>query len=136
MVECAVTLSTKVEAQGHRSDIAIIKTARALAAFLEETEVGRHHVIEAARFVLPHRITTIGLATPEIIEEKLEEVLKQAFDRGDIEESSPDSRGEHEDFDQWQDLPEQVPGATAASNVGMIFSFLAEKKKLSLMRMN
>ena len=136
MVECAVRLSTEVEAQGHRSDIAIIKAARALAAFLEETEVCREHVIEAARFVLPHRITTIALATPELIEKRLEEVLKQAFDKGDLDESSPDSPAEPDDPDQWQDLPDQVPGSNAASNVGMIFSFLAEKKKLSLMPIN
>ncbi len=136
MIECAVLLSTEVAAQGHRSDIAIIKTARALAAFLEEDEVSRQHVVEAARFVLPHRITTIALATPESIEAKLEEVLKQAFDRAKAEENAAEIKGEPEDFDQWQDLPDQVPGSNAASNVGMIFSFLAEKKKLSLLPMN
>ncbi len=136
MIEYAVALSTEVAAQGHRSDIAIIKAARALAAFLEEDEVRRPHIIEAARFVLPHRITTMALATPESIEAKLEEVLKKNFDRGDAEENSTDIRGEHEDPDEWQELPDQVPGSNAASNVGMIFSFLAEKKKLSSMPMN
>jgi len=36
--------------------------------------------------------------------------------------------------DDWDDIAEQVPGATAASNVGLLFTFLAEKKKSFLSR--
>ena len=133
MVELAVILSTEVEAQGHRSDIAIIKTARALAALLEDDEISQKHVLEAARFVLPHRITNIPLATGKIIEEKLEEILARALNRDEIEKTVPRLE---EEYDPWDEISEQVPGANAASNVDMMFTFLEEKKKLFLMPMN
>lgn len=132
MVGLAVFLSTEVEAQGHRSDIAIIKTARALAAFLEE-EIRQEHVLEAARFVLPHRITNIPLATAGLIEEKLEEILARVLDKEEAEKIFLDK---DEQGEPWDEISEQVPGATAASNVDMLFSFIEEKKKLFSMRMN
>jgi len=132
MIDLAVSLSAKVEAQGHRSDIAIIKAARALAAFLEEDVINQEHVIEAARFVLPHRITTIPLATPGILEDKLEELLAGVIAGGEGSNISASSRK----YDAWDDLDEAVPGATAASHVSMFFNFLEEKKKLFLMQTN
>lgn len=133
MVELAVTLSTEVEAQGHRSDIAIIKTARALSALLEDDEIRQEHVLEAARFVLPHRITNIPLATDKLIEDKLEEIFARALKREKVETKHPELE---EESDPWDEISEQVPGANAASNVDMLFSFLAEKKKLFSMPMN
>ncbi len=134
MIELAVQMSAGVEVQGHRADIAIIKTARAIAAFVEEDEITSEHVAEAARFVLLHRITNIPLATPALLEEKLEEILSGVYSGS--RETSPDNLTAGEYDDQWDDLSEQVPGANAASNVDMIFSFIEEKKKRSLMPMN
>jgi len=131
MVEMAVALSTEVRAQGHRAEIAIIKAARALAAFLERAVVGPEDVIEAARFVLPHRITTLSFATGEQVEEKLEEIFKKVLDQEQAVVETAAGEGVPDD---WDDIAEQVPGATAASNVGMLFTFLAEKKKSSLSR--
>ncbi len=133
MLGRAVALAQEVKAQGHRADIGIVKTARALAAFLEEDEVRLDHIREAARFVLPHRITTVALATAEQIEEKLEEALRRvAGDRETADDVQP-STGQ---IEEWEDLPMQVPGSMAASNVGMLFTFLAEKKKSFSTRMN
>jgi Mg-chelatase subunit ChlI len=132
MIDLAVSLSAKVEAQGHRSDIAIIKSARALAAFLEESVINQEHVIEAARFVLPHRITTIPLATPGILEDKLEEILAGVIAGEGVSNTSATPQ----EYDGWDDLDEAVPGATAASHVSMFFNFLEEKKKLFLRQTN
>lgn len=126
MVEMAVALSTEVRAQGHRAEIGIIKAARALAAFVERPAVGPEHVIEAARFVLPHRITTLSFVSSEQIDEKLEEIFQKVLDQERGAETAAPGEGIPDD---WDDIAEQVPGATAASNVGMLFSFLAEKKK-------
>jgi magnesium chelatase subunit D len=41
---------------GIRGDLAIIKTARALAAWERATEIGADHIRRAAAFALPHRI--------------------------------------------------------------------------------
>ena len=131
MVEMAVALSTEVRAQGHRAEIGIIKAARALSAFLECPVVGPEHVIEAARFVLPHRITTLSFATSEQLEEKLEEIFQKVLDREQADEMTAAGEGVPDD---WDDIDEQVPGATAASNVGMLFTFMAQKKKSSMSR--
>jgi Mg-chelatase subunit ChlI len=131
MVEMAVALASEVRAQGHRAEIGIIKAARALAAFLERSEVGPEHVVEAARFVLPHRITTLSFASREQIDERLEEIFKKVLDQEQAQEMISETEG---GADGWADIDEQVPGSTAASNVGMLFSFLAEKKKLSTSR--
>ncbi|MCB2215409.1 ATP-binding protein [Desulfofustis glycolicus] len=133
MLGRAVALAQEVKAQGHRADIGIVKTARALAAFLEEDEVRFDHIRDAARFVLPHRITTVALATAEQIEEKLEEALRRVADDRETADDVQPSTGQ---IEEWEDLPMQVPGSMAASNVGMLFTFLAEKKKSFSTRMN
>lgn len=133
MIELAVQLSVEVEAQGHRADIAIIKTARSLAAFLENSEVNQDHIAEAARFVLLHRITNIPLATAGLLEEKLEEILAGILDKEKLEKSDTSFE---EAYEPWDEISEQVPGANAASNVDMLFSFLEEKKKLFSMQMS
>ena len=133
MIELAVQLSVEVEAQGHRADIAIIKTARSLAAFLENSDVNQDHIAEAARFVLLHRITNIPLATAGLLEEKLEEILAGIVDKEKLEKSDTSFE---EAYEPWDEISEQVPGANAASNVDMLFSFLVEKKKLFSMQMS
>ena len=133
MIRLAVQVASEVEAQGHRAEIAIIKTARALAAFLEKQRVERDHIAEAARYVLLHRITNMPLASAGLLEERLEEILA-----GTVENKKPDaSDGSFEDPEEgWDEIEEQVPGSTAASNVDMMFSFLEEKKKLFLRQMS
>ena len=127
MVSMAVALSVEARAQGHRAEISIIKAARALAAFLESPVVGPEHIIEAARFVLPHRITTLSFATGDQLDEALEDMFRKILDVGHVPEQA---RTENElAEDDWEDLDKTVPGAVAASHVDMIFTFMSEKKK-------
>jgi Mg-chelatase subunit ChlI len=133
MIGLAVHLSLRVKAQGHRSDIVMIKTATALAAMLESPVVQKAHMAEAARLVLPHRITTVALATPESLQETLEQLLADAMhdaspeqdDAGAETHETPDPSG----FEDWDGVSTEVPGSWAASNTDMIFSFLERKKK-------
>jgi len=131
MIALAVRLSMEAGAQGHRSDIVILKTAAALAAVLEKSEVEKEHILEAARYALLHRITGTLIATPEKILEKLEAILAKVQDdkQRHVAESSDDT------LDSWYETPTTVPGPMAISNADMIFSFL-EKKKLYSTPMN
>ncbi len=131
MLELAVRLSTEVEVQGHRSDIIILKAAKALAALLEKKDVEKAHIAEAARFALPHRITNTLIATPDILQEKLEEALSKVMDDQSISNPQDGNASDH-----WEDISTEVPGAVAASNADMLFLFLEEKKKLLLTPMN
>jgi Mg-chelatase subunit ChlI len=121
MVKLAVQLSLELEIQGHRSDIAILKTARALAALLEDDAIVKDHIIEAARYVLPHRMTHIPLATPEMIQEKLQNALSRIFDQaaGTKDEVPHEIMDDNMDF--LDDIVTEVPGAAAATNTDILF---------------
>lgn len=56
MLTLCVGLAGELKVHGHRADIALLKTARALAALLGEPQAGIGHIVEAAHFVLPHRL--------------------------------------------------------------------------------
>ena len=129
MLALAVRLSLEVKVQGHRSDIIILKAAKAMAAILEKKTVERAEVIEAARFALPHRITGALLSTSENLHETLDEAIAKVTET----ESVCDSRkGDDAALDCWYEVSTQVPGHVAASSTDMIFSLFEEKKKLFL----
>jgi Mg-chelatase subunit ChlI len=140
MVSLAVDLSTRAKAQGHRSDIVMIKTATALAAMLESSVVQKSHMAEAARLVLPHRMTTVALATPESLQESLEQLLADAMQEASSSQSDSDEEAteatDPSEFEDWDDISTEVPGSWAASNTDMVFSFLERKKKLFSKPMN
>jgi Mg-chelatase subunit ChlI len=138
----AVQLAVAVGSEGHRADIVLVKTARALAAFTECDEVDPSHLREAATYVFPHRMARDVIDTPETAREKLQKILAEAAPspnaeshRQDIHHrhssSTPDSDGSLSDEGaQWDPLEAgeqiQVPGAAAAGS--LVFDYL--KKKL------
>jgi magnesium chelatase subunit D len=63
---------------GHRADIAMIKTARTIAAYHERTEVTEEDVRLAAELVLPHRMRRKPFQKPEAEQEKLEKTIRKA----------------------------------------------------------
>ena len=56
MLDLTARLCVEVGADGHRADIAIVKTAIALAAFEASLSVEESHIHRAAELVLPHRL--------------------------------------------------------------------------------
>lgn len=56
VLEMAVAISIELDVDGHRADIAMIKTAMTIAAFNGQTEVAPADMLEAAELVLPHRL--------------------------------------------------------------------------------
>jgi magnesium chelatase subunit I len=115
--ERTARLAAAAGVHGHRADILIIKAARALAAFLELETVAEEQLREAARFVLPHRLTAGPLASPETAPEKIEALFGERPSAAD----SPSAAAP-------PPSPEamQVPGAAAAGSI--LLDFL--KKKL------
>ena len=126
LFDLAVRFSTEANVQGHRSDVIILKTAKALAAMLEKKAVEKAHVAEAARYALLHRITADRMVTPEKLQETLEELLSQAMGEDAPADSAMD---ESSALDCWYEVSTQVPGHVAASSTDGIFSLLEEKKK-------
>ncbi len=122
MLEMAVRLSTEVEVHGHRSDITILKAARALAALLEKDEVQRRHIADAAGFVLPHRIST-PLSSPQALDEKLNAALVR------IVEDAPAGKEEIQSEYLLDEIDRQTPSAHGASNINALFSLFKKKEK-------
>lgn len=128
-----VRLAEHAGTAGHRAEITIYKTARALAAFTEAEEIRKEHIREAARLVLPHRIELGPFQDERKVMERIE-----ALTEGKEPPSKPHATGaslEEESIYQEEYgvdptvLEEmQVPGSTAAGSI--VFEFL--KKKLFL----
>lgn len=69
LYDAVVTFCAANEVDGHRADIAIIRTAQTHAALELRDTVELRHIIQAAKLVLPHRTRKGGLAKPLTIEE-------------------------------------------------------------------
>jgi magnesium chelatase subunit I len=55
-VELAARIAIELGVDGHRADIATIKTAQTLAALHGRAEISRDDILEAAQLALPHRL--------------------------------------------------------------------------------
>ncbi|MEA4960223.1 MAG: ATP-binding protein [Lutispora sp.] len=56
ILEMAAKISIEMEVDGHRADIAMIKTAMTIAAFNGRDKVSSSDLLEAGELVLPHRM--------------------------------------------------------------------------------
>ncbi len=62
---------------GHRADIAMMKTAATIAAFHERDEVTEEDVKEAAELVLPHRMRRKPFSEQKMEQEKLDQSMQK-----------------------------------------------------------
>jgi Mg-chelatase subunit ChlI len=139
--------------QGHRADIVMAKTAKALAALNNRREVRFEDVQEASRLSLPHRLSGSIDETPESSTDRLDELIA-GYNVSDLETQpthakSEQSKPEHVELDDnkgFSGSPSfeqpsafegraertvdpleelQVPGSAAAGSV--VFDFLKKK---------
>ncbi|MFN3921519.1 MAG: magnesium chelatase ATPase subunit I, partial [Caldimicrobium sp.] len=75
MLEKIVKLTIELELDGHRGDIVIIKTARALAAYYQKEEITLDEIRIAAKFALNHRIKKLPFEETEEKKMKLLQAL-------------------------------------------------------------
>ncbi len=90
----ALTASLNVD--GHRSDLVILKTARAQAAFDGRTSITDRDIALAAELALPHRLKSSPFETSDIGMEELQERIAQlqgASSAGKREESDNSEDG-------------------------------------------
>ncbi|MCD4817081.1 MAG: AAA family ATPase [Candidatus Cloacimonetes bacterium] len=62
--DIVVKLCAEMKIDGHRADIAIIKTGKTHAAFELKKQVELRHIVQASKFVLGHRTREGGLSKP------------------------------------------------------------------------
>jgi Mg-chelatase subunit ChlI len=70
-------LTTSLNVDGHRSDLVILKAARAQAAFDGRTAINEHDIALAAELALPHRIKRGPFQQMEVSLEDLQERISQ-----------------------------------------------------------
>jgi len=129
LLNLAAELMHHLKVQGHRADIALIKTACAHAAFLDKTTVEKEDILTAAQMAIPHRLSDASLGAPESLLERIQKAFLHITN--DIQ-SVEDSGRVIDDFSF--DIEEmatgmQIPGACAAGSV--MFTYL-KKKSYSL----
>jgi Mg-chelatase subunit ChlI len=143
----AVSLSIHAGSEGHRADIAVVKAARALAALTESEVVEIRHLVEAARFVFPHRMPVSAAETVEAAADRLDDLLGSldssthgatASDHDQSSTSATDT-AENDETARESSTPDsslvddselmQVPGAAASGS--LVFDFLKKKRRSS-----
>jgi Mg-chelatase subunit ChlI len=72
ILEKIAAICIKLEVDGHRADIGMLKTAMTLAAFDGRKDVSAEDVRQAARFVLPHRMRRRPFEDAEFSLEQIE----------------------------------------------------------------
>ena len=81
-------LTTSLNVDGHRSDLVILKAARAHAAFEGRTSINEHDIALAAELALPHRIKRGPFQQMEVSVEDLQERISQL--EGQVSEEKED----------------------------------------------
>ncbi len=123
LVTAIVSLTKKLDLQGHRADISILKAARAHAALMEKSEIDRTDIFEAAQLAIPHRLKSSPLDRPEALQEKIKSALFQALD---LESGAKQDHGDTAETNLEEMIENmQVPGSAAAGSI--LFSFLGKK---------
>ncbi|MFL5626818.1 MAG: VWA domain-containing protein, partial [Ktedonobacteraceae bacterium] len=103
----AYLVDRQLHAEGHRGDVVVIRTARALAAWEGRTQVERSDIEQAVALALPHR-TRAGSAIVQQLARTLDQLAGAAFDAEQPEELGLID----EDIDQRTDEREGAAGLT------------------------
>lgn len=119
MLDLISHLCCEFEVASLRADIVMHKAARALAALEGRAEVTPDDVRNAAELVLPHRRRRKPFEQPGLDKEQLDELMQQALQPPEQDESGADEEQENpQDSEGQQD--QQVFAAAAAGNVRKI----------------
>lgn len=117
----------------HRADVALVKAARAHAAFLEKHAVGLDDLRTAAQFALPHRVACSPLETSQQIQARLDDVFGRLAAQPSPAGSAGPAPGDPEPAQDADDELEsmaaqmQVPGVCAAGSI--LLDFIKKKIK-------
>jgi len=122
IVDRAVAIATASRVQGHRAELALVRSARALAALLERDSVTASDLNQVAGFALAHRIPGATVFTQDQVYRQLAE-LNNGKSRGTVSDQNP---GQDNDAFHLMDNMD-FPGSAAAGS--SLFTYL--KKKLT-----
>ncbi len=91
------SLTASLNVEGHRSDLVILKAARAQAAFEGRTAISDRDIALAAELALPHRLKRGPFQQSEISMEELQDRIEQLQGRSQQAGTPQDTEGEGEE---------------------------------------
>lgn len=116
--EGAAALAVRAGVQGHRADVAMVRTAAASAALDGRGEAGSADLAEAARFVLPHRLPASPARTAEDLGRRVEDLVAGLPPDASPDGGTPSARPGWDPVDEaYADEDMQVPGSAAAGSI-------------------
>jgi Mg-chelatase subunit ChlI len=121
IIDRAVALATAAQAQGHRAELALVRTARALAALCEQAATSPADLVEAARMVLPHRLEGGSAVNSERHAGRLAELLEKQMTAA--HPAYPMATAGDDDPALLDNI--DFPGSAAAGS--MLFTYLKKK---------
>lgn len=77
MYELAAKISISLKVDGHRADIAVIKTAKTIAAFQGREEIIKEDMLKAASLALPHRMRKTPFEDGNLDEFQIEKLIEE-----------------------------------------------------------
>jgi len=80
-LEVIATLSVDLKVDGHRADVAMVKTVSALAAFRGRARVAEEDIAEAAGLVYPHRVKKSALDEKVLSAEEMVASIRRTRER-------------------------------------------------------
>jgi len=93
---------------GHRADIAMMKTSATIAAFHERNEVTEEDVKEAAQFVLPHRMRRKPFSEQKMENDKLDQSMQKHKEQKQKQQKNEQSRDQNKN-----QKTEEVPDSSS-----------------------
>ncbi|MBO5056574.1 MAG: AAA family ATPase [Lachnospiraceae bacterium] len=84
----AAEVGIRLETEGHRADISMIKTAKTIAAMEGRSIVEESDLRRAAVYTLPHRMRRTPTEEGQIEKSRMEEVFSQASNREKVQKQS------------------------------------------------
>ncbi len=102
-------LTARMEVDGHRADLVILKTARAQAAFDGRTAITPHDIALAAELTLPHRVRNGLFRQSEMGLQALEEKIDQLKGQADSSAGDKDENDSKQDSDESQQKKTNLP---------------------------
>lgn len=75
--DMAAKIGIKLNVDGHRADITLLKTAQTIAAFYGDMEINKKHIFKAAALALPHRLRRLPFEAIDKNLLNLEELLDE-----------------------------------------------------------
>ncbi len=104
MLKLIAQICIDMAVDGHRADIAMMKTAVAIAAFHERNEATEEDVKEAAELVLPHRMRRKPFSEQKMEKEKLEQ---------SVQKHKEQKQKQHEHEHTQSQMTEEVPDSSS-----------------------